>query len=54
MNTNKHKLGKLYLNWITTKTDKIINEKDINYIYTNLVNFTLPNYNINVYTYNII
>ena len=54
INTNKYKLGNLYFNWTIVKTDKIINEKDINYIYNNLINFTLPNYNINLYTYNMI
>ena len=54
INTNTYKLGNLYFNWTIVKTDKIINEKDINYIYNNLINFTLPNYNINLYTYNMI
>ena len=54
INTKVYKLGDLYFRWIYSKTDKIINEKDINYVYNNLVNFTLPDYNINLYTYNIL
>lgn len=44
--------GKLYFSWIKTKTEKVINEKDKNYIYINVVNYTLPNYVITQYTFN--
>ena len=46
------KRGKLYFSWIKTKTEKVINEKDKNYIYINVVNYTLPNYVITQYTFN--
>ena len=46
------KRGKLYFNWIKDKTEKIMNEKDENYIYINVVNYTLPNYVITQYTFN--
>ena len=46
------KRGKLYFSWIKTKTKKVINEKDKNYIYINVVNYTLPNYVITQYTFN--
>lgn len=41
------KRGKLYFTWIKDKT-----EKDENYIYTNVINHTLPNYVITQYTFN--
>lgn len=46
------KRGKLYFTWLKEKTEKVINEKDENYIYTNVVNYTLPNYVITQYTFN--
>jgi uncharacterized protein YifN (PemK superfamily) len=46
------KRGKLYFTWIKDKTEKIINEKDESYIYTNVINYTLPNYVITQYTFN--
>lgn len=46
------KRGKLYFNWIKDKTEKIINEKDDDYIYTNVLKYTLPNYVITKYIFN--
>lgn len=46
------KRGKMYFTWLKDKTEKVINEKDDNYIYTNVVNYTLPNYVITQYTFN--
>ena len=48
---NDIKRGKLYFTWIKDKTEKIINEKDKNYIYKNIVKYTLPNYRIDKYNY---
>lgn len=45
------KKGKLYFSWLATKTEKIENEKDENYIYRNIVKFTLKNYRIDLYNY---
>ena len=45
------KRGKLYFTWIRTKTKKIENEKDIDYIYKNIVQYTLRNYKIDKYNY---
>lgn len=46
------KRGKMYFTWIRDKTEKVINEKDENYIYTNVINYTLPKYVITQYTFN--
>lgn len=46
------KRGKLYFTWLKDKTEKVINEKDENYIYKNVVNYTLSNYVITQYTFN--
>ena len=46
------KRGKMYFTWLKDKTEKVMNEKDENYIYTNVVNYTLPNYVITQYTFN--
>lgn len=46
------KRGKMYFAWLKDKTEKVMNEKDENYIYTNVVNYTLPNYVITQYTFN--
>ena len=52
LNTEKDlKRGKLYFTWIRDKTKKIENEKDINYIYKNIVQYTLKNYKIDKYNY---
>ena len=48
---NDLKRGKLYFDWIKDKTEKIINEKDENYVYKNIVKYTLPNYKIDKYNY---
>lgn len=48
---NDLKRGKLYFTWIKDKTKKIENEKDIDYIYKNIVQFTLKNYKIDKYNY---
>lgn len=42
----------MYFTWLKDKTEKVMNEKDKNYIYTNVVNYTLPNYIITQYTFN--
>lgn len=46
------KRGKMYFTWLKDKTEKVMNEKDENYIYTNVVNYTLPYYVITQYTFN--
>lgn len=46
------KRGKMYFTWLKDKTEKVMNEKDENCIYTNVVNYTLPNYVITQYTFN--
>ena len=52
LNTEKDlKRGKLYFTWISDKTKKIENEKDIDYIYKNIVQYTLKNYKIDKYNY---
>ena len=48
---NDLKRGKLYFTWISDKTKKIENEKDIDYIYKNIVQYTLKNYKIDKYNY---
>ena len=48
---NDLKRGKLYFTWIRDKTKKIENEKDIDYIYKNIVQYTLKNYKIDRYNY---
>ena len=48
---NDLKRGKLYFTWIKNKTKKIENEKDIDYIYKNIVQYTLKNYKIDKYNY---
>lgn len=46
------KRGNLYFTWLADKTEKIMNEKDEKYIYTNVIKYTLPNYVITQYTFN--
>lgn len=46
------KRGKMYFSWIKDKTEKVMNEKDNNYIYINVKNYTLPKYVITQYTFN--
>lgn len=46
------KRGKLYFSWLRDKTEKIINEKDSNYIYRNVITYTLPKYVATQYIYN--
>ena len=48
---NDLKRGKLYFTWISDKTKKIENEKDIDYIYKNIVQHALKNYKIDKYNY---
>lgn len=48
---NDLKRGKLYFTWVRDKTKKIENEKDIDYIYKNIVQYTLKNYKIDKYNY---
>ena len=45
------KRGTLYFSWIKDKTEKIVNEKDGDYIYKNIVQYTLKNYQIDKYNY---
>ncbi len=45
------KRGKLYFTWIKDKTEKIENEKDEEFIYNNMIQYTLKNYKIDTYTY---
>lgn len=52
VNDIDRKRGKLYFTWIKDKTEKIKNEKDESYIYTNVKKYTLPNYVITQYTFN--
>lgn len=35
------KRGKMYFTWLKDKTEKIMNEKDDNYIYQNIVKYSL-------------
>lgn len=46
------KRGKMYFSWIKDKTEKVMNEKDDNYIYINVKKDTLPKYVITQYTFN--
>ena len=46
------KRGKLYFTWLKNKTEKVINEKNENYIYANVIKYTLPKYIITQYTFN--
>ncbi len=48
---NDIKRGKLYFTWIKDKTEKVLNENDKNYIYRNIVKYTLTNYRIDEYNY---
>lgn len=48
---NDVKKGNLYFSWIANKTDKIQYEKDVRYLFDNLVNNTFKNYDINTYIY---
>ena len=45
------KKGKLYFSWIVEKTDKIEKENDENYIYDNILKYTLKNYKIDEFSY---
>ncbi len=45
------KRGKLYFSWIKDKTEKIANEKDDNYIYKNIVKYSLHNFKIDDFSY---
>lgn len=45
------KRGKLYFSWLETKTEKIQKEKDEQYIYENVVKYTLKKYKIDKYNY---
>lgn len=47
----EQKRGRLYFTWIKDKTEKVMNEKDENYIYRNIVKYTLRNYKIDKYNY---
>lgn len=45
------KRGKLYFIWLKDKTEIIENEKDEEFAYNNIIQFTLKNYKIDKYTY---
>lgn len=45
------KRGKMYFSWINTKTEKIENEKDDNYVYKNIVNYSLKSFKIDDFCY---
>lgn len=45
------KRGRLYFTWIRDKTEKIENEKDEEFIYNNMIQYTLKNYKIDKYIY---
>lgn len=45
------KRGKMYFSWLENKTNKIQNEKDDNYIFRNVVKYTLPSYKIDDFSY---
>ena len=45
------KRGKMYFSWLETKTKKVEHEKDDNYIYEQIIKYTLPNYKIDKYSY---
>ena len=47
----EQKRGKLYFNWLKSKTEKIENEKNDDYFYNNLVKYTLKNYKIDSYNF---
>lgn len=46
------KRGRLYYNWIETKTEKIIHEKNDSYVYNKVIKYTLPKYTITQYIFN--
>ncbi|MBR0350739.1 MAG: hypothetical protein IJH76_02785 [Clostridia bacterium] len=46
------KRGKMYFTWLKDKTEKVMNEKDVDFIYKNVISFTLPQYVITQYIYN--
>lgn len=50
-NEKDEKRGKLYFSWLIDKTDKIENEGDENYIYNNILKYTLKNYKIDEFSY---
>ncbi len=50
-NDKDKKKGKLYFSWLVEKTDKIEKENDDNYIYNNILKYTLGNYKIDKYNY---
>ena len=45
------KRGKMYFTWLKDKTEKVINEKDDNYIYQNIVKYSLKNFKIDDFSY---
>lgn len=45
------KRGKLYFSWLENKTKKIQSENDEEFIYNNVIQYTLKNYKIDQYTY---
>lgn len=51
-NDKDAKKGKLYFSWLIDKTDKIEKEDDEEYIYNNILKYTLKNYKIDEFSYN--
>ena len=45
------KRGKMYFTWLKDKTEKIMNEKDDNYIYQNVVKYSLKDFKIDDFSY---
>jgi len=45
------KRGKMYFSWMKDKTEKIMNEKDDNYIYKNIVKYSLKDFKIDDFSY---
>ncbi len=45
------KRGKMYFSWLKEKTEKIMNEKDDNYIYKKIVKYSLKDFKIDDFSY---
>lgn len=50
-NDTDKKKGKLYFSWLAEKTEKVEKEDDDDYIYNNILKYTLGNYKIDKYNY---
>ncbi len=51
-NGKDEKKRNLYFSWLVEKTDKIEKEDNGNYIYSNILKYTLKNYKIDEFSYN--